>query len=229
MTACTLAHPYQSGRIGRDGGGEPLRPGGTALTQRAIRAAGFLPGQRVLDLGCGSGVGSRQLQEHGCLPCAVDIAADAVAGLAGIPGLVADAARLPLADGAFDGILAECSLSLAGYRAGALAECRRVLRPGGILAITDVFARAEAASPFRIPGCLAELAGRGTIVSALAAAGFELLRWEDHSELLKSFLARLIFAGGSLADLWSNDGTACLATLRAARPGYFLLIAQRRP
>jgi ubiquinone/menaquinone biosynthesis C-methylase UbiE len=230
MMGCALEHPYQSGRFGEVGDG-PLRPGGRDLTVRAMRCTGFNAGERILDIGCGDGAGSALLRRHGCHPVGLDVARDRLARAAqALPEFAAvagDARRLPFADESFDGILAECSLSLAGYTAATLTECRRVLRPGGRLAVTDVFARQGDVGHAPLPGCLAHLARRADILAAMAAAGFAVRRWEDHSDVLKSFLAQLIFSGRGSAALWTRDGSAFSAALRASRPGYFLLIAAR--
>jgi ubiquinone/menaquinone biosynthesis C-methylase UbiE len=229
----TLEHPYQSGHFAvavADDDDAP-RPGGIELSLRAIHCAGFAVGEPVLDLGCGDGAGTKLLRRHGCAPIALDIASERVAQAAcALPGLatvVADARHLPFADESLAGILAECSLSLAGYTAETLAECYRVLRPGGRLAVTDVFARIEAAERTPLPGCLAGLATRGDILVAMAAAGLKVQRWEDHSDVLKSFLAQLIFSGHGSEALWTGDGSAYATALRERRPGYFLLIAAK--
>jgi ubiquinone/menaquinone biosynthesis C-methylase UbiE len=225
---CVLEHPYQSGRFAD---GESLRPGGSELTIRAMQCAGFGAGKRILDLGCGDGAGSRLLYQHGCVPIALDLAlpslAHAAAAQAELAAVAADARRLPFADGSVDGILAECSLSLAGYQSSTLAECHRVLVPGGRLAITDVYARHGDSDRSPLPGCLAGLAPRADILAALVEAGFSIQRWEDHSDVLKSFLAQMIFSGRGSEALWTGDGSAFTAALRAQRPGYFLLVAAK--
>jgi arsenite methyltransferase len=225
---CALEHPYQRGR---HDDGEPLRPGGSELTLRALQCAGFTTGERVLDLGCGVGVATQLLHRHGCTALGIDVAAPRLAlarrnepALAMVAG---DARRLPFADASLDGILAECALSLIGYTAEMLTECRRVLRPGGRLAVTDLFARAGNVERPNLPGCLGGMASRGTILAAMADAGFVVQRWEDHSDLLKSFVAQLIFSGRGAEALWTGDGSAYTTALRACRPGYFLLIAAK--
>ncbi len=40
-----------------------------------------------------------------------------------------------------DALFAECSLSLLGAAEPAVAEFRRVLRPGGLLVVSDLYAR----------------------------------------------------------------------------------------
>lgn len=228
MDRCVLEHPYQAGR---HDSGEPLRPGGSELTLRALRCAGFAPGARVLDLGCGVGVATKLLRRHGCEALGLDLVAKRLAlarradpALAMVAG---DAHHLPFADGSLDGILTECALSLVGYTAATLAECRRVLRPGGRLAITDLYARADDAQRPTLPGCLGGMGSRAGILAALAAAGFAVQRWEDHSDRLKSFVGQLIFAGIGAESLWTGDDPAYAAALRASRPGYFLLVAER--
>lgn len=223
-----LEHPYQSGC---HDAGAPLRPGGAELTQRALHCAGFATGERVLDLGCGVGVATRMLHERGCRALGLDLAAPRLVlarrttpGLAMVAG---DARRLPFADASLDGVLAECAFSLIGYTSATLAECRRVLRPGGRIAVTDLFARAGDVGASPLPGCLGGMLSREAVMAAFAEAGFCVRRWEDHSDRLKTFVAQLIFAGAGAESLWAGDGPRYAAALRARRPGYFLLVGER--
>ena len=225
---CALEHPYQAGR---HDDGAPLRPGGSELTARALNLAGFATDERVLDLGCGVGVATRLLQRHGCTAIGVDLAVNRLSlarrdepALAMVAG---DAAQLPFAAESLDGILAECSLSLTGFAPAVLAECHRVLRRGGRLAVTDLYARADDALRPALPGCLGGMAARAGILAALADAGFIVQCWEDHSDRLKSFVAQLIFTGGGAEALWIGGGADDAAALRASRPGYFLLVARK--
>jgi len=226
--SCVAAHPYHSGQFGGDAG-EPLRPGGQDLTRRAIQCAGFAAGQQVLDLGCGEAGGTKLLRRRGCAAIGLDASTTSLVGVAtrlpDLPLVAASAEQLPFADGSLDGILAECSLSLTGFSPAALAECQRVLRPGGQLAVTDVFARAKGGSGAALPACLATLSERDDILARLVDAGFQVGRWEDHSAVLKTFMARLIFETGSADSLWAGNSATLNASLRQSRPGYFLLIA----
>ncbi|GGK43914.1 class I SAM-dependent methyltransferase [Salinarimonas ramus] len=94
-----------------------------------------------LDIGCGEGANTRAVAGLGARMTGIDIAptfvrhareAEAAAPL-GIAYEVADAAALPFADGAFDFATAFMSLMDVPDQQGALAEARRVLRPGGFL------------------------------------------------------------------------------------------------
>jgi ubiquinone/menaquinone biosynthesis C-methylase UbiE len=230
---CPVRHPYVSGHFA-DKADDTLRPGGLDLTRRVVRCAGFTAGQRVLDLGCGSGLGAQVLRRQGCNAIGLDLSPAALrataARLPGLPLLAASANQLPLADASLDGILAECSLSLTDYAEAALAECQRTLRCGGRLAITDMFSRV-AGTVSDLPACLGNLHTRDDILARLVSAGFQVERWEDHSAVLKTLMARLIFASGSPNELWgdvsSDDAAAFSKALRQRRPGYFLAVASK--
>jgi ubiquinone/menaquinone biosynthesis C-methylase UbiE len=225
---CAVTHPYHSGNFGGSDD-EPLRPGGLELTRLAVQHAGFAEGDRILDLGCGEGAGTQLLCLHGCNAIGLDTSIAALAAAAEhMPGLQlisASALSLPFADESLDGILAECSLSLVEQRAVVLAESHRVLRSGGRLAITDVYARNTVSHDQPLPACLAGMTAQNEILAELANAGFRVERWEDHSQVLKEFMARLIFESDTPDALWAGDAATLNAALRQSRPGYFLLIA----
>lgn len=225
---CAAVHPYRSGRYDNSSS-EPLRPGGLELTRLAVQYAGFAEGDRILDLGCGEGAGTQLLTQHGCRAIGLDTLpaslATAAERLPGLPLIAASARRLPFADASLDGILAECSLSLVDRRDEVLAECHRVLRSGGRLAITDVYARNTVSRDQSQPACLSGMAPQNEIMAALADTGFRVERWEDHSQVLKVFMARLIFECDSTDALWADDAATLNTALKQSRPGYFLLIA----
>ena len=93
---------------------------------------------RILDLGCGTGESVRHLSQFGRV-VAVDLS-DLALGFCRhkkLTGLVqADAVRLPFADGSFDLV---CGLDILEHlddEQAALAEIRRVCRPGGQILLT---------------------------------------------------------------------------------------------
>ena len=200
-----------------EGDGAPLRPGGLELTKELINLAGFAPGERVVDVGCGLGASTRLMIERGIFALGVDL--DRFAGAKAPQFIVADGASLPFADESFDGALAECSLSTMIDRWRALTEWRRVLKGGGRLALTDVFARAGSAS--------GRIATREALTDSVAAAGFRIERCEDRSEALMRWVAEFVFAFGSLDALSGGAGGLDGRTLRLCRPGYCLLVASK--
>jgi len=102
---------------------------------------GMLPDVRGLDgidIGCVEGHNTRLLAAHGARVTAVDFAFEFVRAAAaeqrdGIRYAVADALRLPFADGSFDFATAFMSLMDVAGAERVLPESARVLRPGGFL------------------------------------------------------------------------------------------------
>jgi SAM-dependent methyltransferase len=92
------------------------------------------PGRRILDAGCGTGGMLDRLRDRDAV--GIDISGVAVSHAArrGLPRICrASAGALPFRDGVFDAVL---SLDVIYHReisddAAAVAECARVLRPGG--------------------------------------------------------------------------------------------------
>ena len=103
-----------------------------ALARRAFGA-----GTRLLDVGCGSGGALALARELGAEPAGLDAAANLVAiarqRLPGAPIEVGEMEELPFADESFDVVTGINSFQFAGDMVHALAEARRVLRPGGTL------------------------------------------------------------------------------------------------
>lgn len=236
-----------------------LRPGGLRLTDRAMAIAGLPIASRIWDIGCGLGVTVDHLiRRYGLAAVGVDSSEELLRVARGrmpwLPLVQARGDALPCPTGALDGVLAECSWSAMAGAADAgpdrvLAEFRRVLRPRGWLIISDLYARGAgresaaaggSAGPGAWEGAGASASPFGDaswrtlptepeIIAAIAAAGFEIERWEDHSLELREYAARMILEHGSLEPLWGPGccGPVARAALVAARPGYFLLVARR--
>jgi ubiquinone/menaquinone biosynthesis C-methylase UbiE len=117
---------------------------GTATATALLDAVELRPGDRVLDVACGTGVVTRLAADRvgpDGVVAGLDInpAMLAVARSdprsAGIEWHEGDAESLPLADGSFDVAVSSLGLQFVPDRASALHEMQRVLAPGGRLAI----------------------------------------------------------------------------------------------
>jgi arsenite methyltransferase len=183
------ASPYDSAAL-RWLLGDDLHPGGDVLARRLAHLAGLGPESHVLDVPSGRGRTARLFaSEFGAEVTGVELSAQSVAAAqaeteaAGLHGRVrllqGDAAALPAPSGAFDAVVCECSLCLFPGKGQALAEMRRVLRPGGVVAISDVTADVD-----DLPAALRGAAGRvACLADALPREGYEALLRDARLEL----------------------------------------------
>jgi drug/metabolite transporter (DMT)-like permease/SAM-dependent methyltransferase len=105
-----------------------------------LDAAGVSIGTRGPDGGTGPGVGAGAAAARGATVTAVDAEPSMIEAAArNVPGLdvrLAVLPDLPLPDGEFDAVTGNFVIHATGDPAAVLAELRRVLRPGGRLALT---------------------------------------------------------------------------------------------
>jgi demethylmenaquinone methyltransferase/2-methoxy-6-polyprenyl-1,4-benzoquinol methylase len=105
----------------------------------AVAALGLEPGARVMDLACGTGDLCRTLRAAGHEPIGVDFSVGMLASAhTDAPLVRADASRLPFPDASIDAVT--CGFALRNFveLSTVLAECARVLRPHGGIALLDV-------------------------------------------------------------------------------------------
>ncbi len=96
------------------------------------------PGWRVLDVGCGPGLLPGIFKAAGCTAFGADIDPDLLTGERLHPELLqADACRLPFAERTFDLVTASNLLFLLADPLTALVEFRRVVKPGGQIALLN--------------------------------------------------------------------------------------------
>lgn len=124
-----------------------------------LRHAEIDPGETLLDLGCGAGIDTvLAAQRTGPTGHVVALdflsemlertsAAAAEAGLANVGPLEGDIEAIPLADGSVDHVISNGVINLAPRKARVLAECARVLRPGGKLTVADLTVAEEELPP----------------------------------------------------------------------------------
>jgi SAM-dependent methyltransferase len=117
--------------------------------------APILPGETVLDIGCGAGtdllLAARRVGPtgHAIGLDMTEAMRDRARGCAAAAGLdhvevhLGDATALPLADATVDVIISNGVLNLVPEKEKAFAEIRRVLRPGGRLQLADIVLDAE--------------------------------------------------------------------------------------
>ena len=125
----------------------------TPVSATLLRAAELRPGERVLDVACGTGHVTRAAAElvgaAGAVT-GVDIAPDMIEIAKSVPAprgaridwLICDAAALPIPDASVDVTLCQMGLMFMADRTAAVTEMRRVLAPSGRLTIN---------TPGRIP------------------------------------------------------------------------------
>jgi SAM-dependent methyltransferase len=151
------------------------------------------PGDRVLDLGCGGGRHAFEAYRRGAHVVAADLDLGELAPVRGMfaamsaegetpppaaaTAVGADATNLPFPDGAFDRVIAAEILEHVPEDSRAMAEIARVLRPGGIAAVTvpawlpERVCWALSREYHEVPGGHVRIFTRGELRVKLAHAG----------------------------------------------------------
>jgi ubiquinone/menaquinone biosynthesis C-methylase UbiE len=125
--------------------------GGLAATDALAEMAHLLPGQQVLDVGAGVGGPARRMaHRYGAHVWGVELSeavyqtAVALTALVGLHNQVqfrqGSALALPFADGAFDVVVMQHVAMQIAEKDQLFGECVRVLNPGGVLALHEIFA-----------------------------------------------------------------------------------------
>lgn len=118
--------------------------------RRLVALAEIAPGDRVLDLACGTGDIAFEAAARGGRVTGLDVTPRMIAlarakrGGAGVTWVVGDMTDLPLRDGVVDVVTTGYGLRNVPDLAASLREICRVLRPGGVACSLD-FDRPEAA------------------------------------------------------------------------------------
>lgn len=124
-----------------------------------LRFAEIEPGETILDLGCGAGIDSviaaRRTGPAGrvialdFLPEMLERTAEAAAdaGLDNIEPLEGEMEGIPLPDGSVDHVISNGVINLSPRKARVLAECARVLKPGGKFCVSDLAVEEGALPP----------------------------------------------------------------------------------
>lgn len=116
--------------------------GGVPRAQSAARAILALVPERartLLDVGCGTGLVTERLVRPGLRVFGMDAAPGMLAVAADRVGpalVLGECQKLPFADGCLDAVCAVWLLHLLPDAPAVVAECARVLRPGGVFVTT---------------------------------------------------------------------------------------------
>lgn len=166
------------------------------------------PGTRVLDVGCGNGRHAFEALRRGAEVVATDLDEEALAEVASMAGAMAlagevggvgslrtvpaDARHLPFAAAEFDVVIAAEVLEHIPEDTTAMAELCRVLRPGGLLAVTvprwwpERVCWALSQAYHDIPGGHIRIYRRRQLAARLGACGLVLTPPHHHAHALHS-------------------------------------------
>ncbi|MEJ0074954.1 MAG: class I SAM-dependent methyltransferase [Alphaproteobacteria bacterium] len=147
-----------------------------------LRAVRLEPGMRLLDVATGPGTLAAAAARRGAHPVGVDLAPKMIALARRLyPGIAfqeADIESLPFAAGTFDAVSCGFALGHIPRPEVSLAECVRVIKPGGRIA----FSWWDDPSRQRIQGIFREaLAEVRTTVPAGAPQGHNMFRFSDRA------------------------------------------------
>ncbi len=199
---------------------ESLEPRGPTLLGDIVAELGFGPEHLVLDVGCGTGHPATLLARQFAfrvvgldrVPLNLRLAAETAAarGVAQLLRLLhGDITALPFRADSFDLVFCRDMLVHVRQVGGAIAQCARVLKPGGVMLVwtsveTDRMEPREASEVYRPQGIAAEAMSAAGLEAAFRSAGLQIERHE--------------LIGGETAEYFEEtEGRASRELMRLAR------------
>ncbi|WP_114326245.1 class I SAM-dependent methyltransferase [Candidatus Colwellia aromaticivorans] len=177
--------------------GDSFHPGGLTLTKKLAQKTLINRQSLVLDVAAGKGTSAKYLSAHyGAQVFALDLGLENLQDLLpsssgrnkNLMPIVGDALSLPFVDNALDVVLCECTLCTFSNKSSALKEMYRVLRPGGFIAISDIYLNQP------LPQSLTQDVSRWLCVAdscsalqsqeCISATGFNKIQFNDESQHL---------------------------------------------
>ena len=206
-----------------------LHPGGLELTDAMIEKCALEKGAKLLDLGCGTGDTAAYIAtKYGLDVTAADISDVMLErGKASHPDMTfikCDGMSLDFPSRTFDGAVMECAFSLMQRQEELLHELYCVLKPGAMIAITDLYmlepdmerAKKNCIDAQKLiyhhreddecaeeqiypsPFCLDGMFVKELLLALLEDIGFEPVGWYDKTQALRNYAAQLLMDHGSI-------------------------------
>jgi SAM-dependent methyltransferase len=217
--------------------------------EEMTRRVDFRGDERVLDIGCGDGLHTLLLGARAGHTTGIDINSDFIADARGYAAGFARKATVdfldqPLEaigfeDTSFDLVFSICVIEHIPNHEEVLAECLRILKPGGRIVFTvdtlETIKDAELIEQHRQAHHVQRYFRQDSLRELLESTGFEVLETQN---LFRSDLARRLFEQG-IREGFNFGRFRCVSLadeLRAAEnqapldgPGTFLLAVARKP
>lgn len=154
-----------------------------------VTLAALEPGQTVLDLGSGGGIdcflAAKKVGEEGRV-IGVDMTAEMIdlarrnkekMGAENVEFRLGEIEHLPVSDNSVDVIISNCVVNLSPDKPQVFREAFRVMKPGGLLAVSDILTEAPMPEAFlknmdSWGACISGALPEAEYVAAIEAAGF---------------------------------------------------------
>jgi SAM-dependent methyltransferase len=213
---------------------EVFEPLSQCLALKAIEALSLKPGASVIDSGAGAGGAALELARRGARVTAIDASAGMAARMkeraaaAGVPldVLVMDGQHLLLPDSSFDAALSVLGVILYPDAAAGLSELRRVVKPGGRIALVTW------TEPEAYELALELRAAAAAVFGELPASTLPAqLRFKDRDQFQALFEAAGLsgIAINTVAASLKSPSARWLADRVAFAPGMAAMLASFRP
>jgi len=190
MNCCTdlYRHPLTHHLLG-----DSFHPGGLETTRSLATQCLVNRNSKVLDIATGKATSAAFLvKQYGAQVLGLDLGMDNLQtakqryhSLTKLKLITGDAMQLPMRDNSLDVVFCECALCTFDNRDAAMQEIYRVLKPGGFIALSDIFLNQglpiELETTLNRWLCVAGALSHETSIQKAEQAGFSQIRFEDQS------------------------------------------------
>ena len=150
-------------------------PGGEFHTRQLLERSGLTPPAKLLDMGAGLGESVKLLYALGFDAHGIDLNPSST--FEDVLVTQGDFLNPPFEGSSFHGILSQCAFYVSGHPQKAFASAYQLLKPGGILMLSDVCPRDT------------------NLKSQAEQAGFTVLHAEDQTPAWKEYYIEAIWRG----------------------------------